>query len=106
MFRRDLIFLCLILLVAPLGAPSLAQQSAAPKTSLKNLNSGLIYGKNHAYWLTAPKGWILDNKSGVSQGLFAVFYPQGSSWAKSSVVMYTNTSSKEEKGQETLRQMI
>ncbi|HEX2787671.1 MAG TPA: hypothetical protein VHP32_07175 [Ignavibacteria bacterium] len=53
-------------------------------------NSGIIYGENHAYSLTAPKGWVLDNESGVDQGIHAVFYPVGSSWANGTTVMYAN----------------
>lgn len=53
------------------------------------MRSGIIYGKNHAYSLTAPDGWVLDNTSGVSQGLYAVFYPEGSSWKDAETVMYT-----------------
>jgi len=64
-------------------------------------DSGIIYGHNHAYTLTSPKGWVLDNSSGVSQGLHAVFYPVGSSWAGAVTVMYTSIayrdSSKNEK---------
>lgn len=56
----------------------------------EGIGSGIIYGTNHAYALSAPKGWVMDNQAGVSQGVFAVFYPSGSSWGKRSVVMYTN----------------
>ena len=65
----------------------------------KDSNSGIIYGKNHAYTLTAPKGWVLDNKSGVNQGLHAVFYPQGSSWGDGVAVMYANVWQKENEKQ-------
>ena len=51
---------------------------------------GFLHGKDHVYSLQAPKGWILDNQSGVNQGLHAVFYKVGGSWGKSPVVMYTN----------------
>lgn len=51
--------------------------------------SGLIYGEDHAYFLTEPDGWVLDNESGTSQGLHAVFYPEGSSWRNSDTVMYS-----------------
>lgn len=54
----------------------------------KEANSGLIFGKNHAFVLTAPTGWVLDNKSGVTQGLQAVFFPAGSSWKDGAAVMY------------------
>jgi hypothetical protein len=75
-------------------------------TTDDGMNAGIIYGKDHSYMLSAPKGWVLDNQSGVNQGLYAVFYPKGSSWAKGSVVMYTNTGSKKKKGQETFEKMI
>lgn len=88
MSLRNLIFL--FLLVAPAMA------------SADDLNSGILYGENYSYALTAPMDWVLDNESGASKGLAAVFYPKGSTWDKSPVWMYTNTTSKEEAGQETL----
>ena len=54
--------------------------------------SGLLYGPHFSYWLTAPKGWMLDNASGVSQGSNAVFYPKGQTWNNAPVVFYTNAS--------------
>src|SRR2546423_1242527 len=54
--------------------------------------TGLAYGDDHAYFLTAPQGWVLDTESGVEQHIFAVFYPKGSSWDAGSVVMYSNAS--------------
>jgi hypothetical protein len=51
--------------------------------------SGLLYGHNNAYYLTAPIGWIMDNESGREEGLTAVFYPKDSSWANAETVMYT-----------------
>lgn len=38
---------------------------------------GVIYGDSHVYALQAPKGWVLDNESGASQGIYAIFYPVG-----------------------------
>ncbi len=49
---------------------------------------GIVYGSNHAFSFKAPKGWVLDNESGVSQGIHAVFYEKGGSWQKSKVVAY------------------
>ena len=40
----------------------------------ENMKTGIIYGKNHVFSLTAPDGWVLDNTSGIKQGLYAVFY--------------------------------
>jgi hypothetical protein len=52
--------------------------------------AGILYGPNYWFSLEAPAGWVLDNQSAVSQGLHAVFYPAGSSWADAPVVFYGN----------------
>jgi len=56
--------------------------------------TGIIYGKDHAFMISAPKGWVLDNQCGQDKGLWAVLYPTGSSWSSGTVVMYVNTASK------------
>lgn len=68
--------------------------------------TGIIYGKNHAFSLTAPSGWILDNKSGVSQGIHAVFYKRGQSWKDATTAMYANTASLEDEAHKTIEQLI
>jgi hypothetical protein len=77
--------------------------TAAAQTSP---NTGIIYGKNHAFRVKAPNGWVLDNKSGVSQGLHAVFYPDGQSWRTALTVMYANTASLEDEAHKTLEELI
>ena len=72
----------------------------------EELNSGLVYGEGHTFWLTAPDGWVLDNTSGVEQGLHAVFYPTGSSWSDSPVVMYANTAPRDTVKAESLESFI
>ncbi len=49
---------------------------------------GIVYGKNHVFSLKAPDGWVLDNTSGVKQGLHAVFYVEDSSWKDADAVAY------------------
>lgn len=49
---------------------------------------GIVYGNDHAFSLTAPKGWVLDTHSGVSHGVHAVFYPKESNWKASAIVAY------------------
>jgi hypothetical protein len=56
---------------------------------------GFLYGENYLFSLKAPPGWIIDNQSGQSHGLQAVFYPVGSSWDQSPVMMYANTADRE-----------
>ena len=50
--------------------------------------TGMLFGETHAFFMTAPDGWVLDNKSGVNQGLHMVFYPQGSTLRDSPVFAY------------------
>jgi hypothetical protein len=50
--------------------------------------AGIVYGDQAAVAVGAPEGWVLDNQSGVSQGVHCVMYPKDSSWKKSSEVMY------------------
>lgn len=52
---------------------------------------GIVYGEGYAFNLKAPKGWTLDNSSGVDQGLPVVFYPNGSNWADSPIVAYAKS---------------
>ena len=67
--------------------------------------AGIVYGKDHAFAIAAPRGWILDSESGKSQGLHAVFYETGSDWASAMNVMYTNSARKCE-GQRTVEELM
>ena len=94
--RRRLLagFWCLLMAVAPVCA-----HGASPG------GSALLYGNDHSFWLDAPDGGVLDNESGQANGLCAVFYPDGSTWAQSTVVMYANTALKVQ-GQRTVDELI
>ncbi len=50
--------------------------------------TGMLFGSDHAFYISAPDGWILDNRSGANQGLHMVFYPVGETWANSPVMAY------------------
>jgi hypothetical protein len=54
---------------------------------------GIVYGPKAAFNIGAPKGWVLDNESGASQGLPCVLYPKGSSWSDAKTVMYAKIAS-------------
>ncbi len=58
---------------------------------------GIVFGGDHAYSLKAPKGWVLDNESGVDQGIFAAFYPKDGNWADSALVAYARARPKTDK---------
>ena len=49
---------------------------------------GVLFGTDHAFAVTAPPGWVLDNESAVQQGLFMTFYPEGYTWNNSPVIVY------------------
>jgi hypothetical protein len=51
---------------------------------------GILYGDELVMGVQAPKGWIFDSKIGASQGLYAVMYPVGSTWASAPEIMYVN----------------
>ena len=67
---------------------------------------GIVYGDEHSFLIEAPTGWVLDNRTGVSQGLHAVFYPKGSSWSKAPAVMYATTVNKKKEAVTTPQQLI
>lgn len=56
--------------------------------------TGMLFGVDHAFFITAAKGWVLDNESGVEQGLHMVFYPAGYTWSNSPVIAYGRKVSK------------
>jgi hypothetical protein len=49
---------------------------------------GMLFGSNHTFFVSAVSGWVLDNQSGINQGLHMVFYPVGMTWADSPVIVY------------------
>ena len=88
MLRRTLHAVCLLALCA------LAAHAQDAKPDAEDKNTGLVFGKDYAFAVTAPDGWVLDTESGIQQGLHAVFYPTGSSWKESQAVMYVNAAAK------------
>src|SRR6266403_6349429 len=59
----------------------------------ENNRSAIVYGPKAAFNVSAPQGWILDNESGVNQGMPCVLYPKGSSWSDAKTVMYAKIAS-------------
>ena len=56
-------------------------------------HGGIVYGPKAAFNISAPEGWVLDNESGVNQGLPCVLYPKGESWADARTVIYAKIAS-------------
>src|SRR6267143_1267622 len=59
----------------------------------ENYRGGIVYGPTAAFNISAPEGWVLDNESGVNQGLPCVLYPKGESWADARTVIYAKIAS-------------
>jgi hypothetical protein len=59
----------------------------------KQYPGGIVYGPKAAFTISAPEGWVLDNESGVDQGLPCVLYPKGESWADARTGMYAKIAS-------------
>lgn len=88
---KRLVLVVGLLASAPLWAQGTSGQNAASAPGKDEPQTGIIYGGDHAYMLTAPEGWVLDNQVLADQGIFAVFYPKGDSvngnWVAYSRVM-------------------
>src|SRR6185503_19573676 len=78
--RKPILILFSALQVFILCSAQVSEQGQFP--------AGIIYGPKAAYKIDAPKNWILDNKSGISQGLPCVLYVNGYTWQTSPVIMY------------------
>ncbi|PYK13996.1 MAG: hypothetical protein DME65_00190, partial [Verrucomicrobia bacterium] len=64
----------------------------------ETFRGGVVYGPKAAFKIDAPDGWVLDNNSGVKQGLPSVLYPNSSSWADAKTIMYAKIASTEFEG--------
>lgn len=62
--------------------------------SITECGKGMLFGADHAFYFSAVNGWVLDNQSGVRQGLHMVFYPLGQTWTDSPVIIYGRSVSK------------
>jgi hypothetical protein len=53
----------------------------------------VVHGKEFAFEIKAPRGWVLDNEAAREQGLNLVFYPTGTNWETSKAVIYVRVRS-------------
>src|SRR5205814_8550660 len=59
----------------------------------ENYRGGIVYGPKAAFNIAAPEGWVLDNTSGVDQGLPCALYPKDQSWSDARTIMYAKIAS-------------
>lgn len=53
----------------------------------------VVRGKEYAFEIKAPHGWVLDNEAAKQQGLNLVFFPTGTDWQTSKAVIYVRVRS-------------
>jgi hypothetical protein len=70
----------------PAGTPGSPAASEAPGPI--EGGGGIVHGKHHAFMISAPAGWLFDNQSGANDGLHAVAYRVGETYADSEAVLY------------------
>lgn len=76
------------------------------KKPVDESESGIVYGKDFAFIISAPRGWVMDTRKPVAQNIYAVFYPKGSSWDNGISVMYITLRIKDHARKETLESVI
>lgn len=73
------------------GGIATAAPAAPAKSPEGDTRKALIVeGDDHLFMVSAPKGWVLDDTSGMGSRIRCVFYPQGQQWASAPTVMYVN----------------
>lgn len=78
---------------------------AGPGWAASEGGMAILHGDNYAFALVAPPGWMADTDSAADQGLQAVFYPKGQSWADSPAVAYARARPKDKKVQTVSQQV-
>lgn len=101
MLRKILILaLCPILLLSTTFASP--QKYRRPD----GVDGTILLGQYYAFILAEPNGWNLDTSAGKSDSLDAVLYPDGSSWADGTAVMYVRVTYKDSKTKRSMQQVI
>jgi len=72
--------------VVVLSALAIVCSSASAQTGA----GGFVIGKDHAYLLEAPKGWVMDSGDAAKDKVGAVFHPANAHWPESGVIIYTD----------------
>ena len=66
----------------------------------------MLYGDDHCFGVVAPKGWALDDSSGLGSKIRVVMYPAGQKWGTAPTVMYVNPIHQDKERKKTLDEVI
>jgi hypothetical protein len=87
-------------------AAKAARSATGAKAGAPKGEFTLLYGDNHAFGITPPQGWTVDDTSGLGSKIRCVLYPKGQTWATAPTVMYLNPLHQKKDVRRTLAQMI
>ena len=76
------------LITAPILSILVLINISQSHASITEQGRGMLFGNDHSFTFTAADGWVLDNESGVNQGLHMVFYPKENNWQSSPIIAY------------------
>ncbi len=89
------------------AAPRAGARPAAPaKPAGAEAEFTLLYGDDHCFGLVPPKGWSLDDTSGLGSKIRVVLYRKGQKWSTAGTVMYVNPIHQPRAEKKSLAQMI
>jgi hypothetical protein len=71
---------------APAGTAGRRAPAAAPKS--KGPAFTMLYGDDHVFGVVPPRGWAVDDSSGLTSNMRVVMYPRGQKWATAPTVIY------------------
>jgi hypothetical protein len=74
----------------PVGRTTVKPAPAAEKPETATREELVVSGDDHLFMASAPKGWVLDDTSGMNSRIRCVFYPKGQKWSTAPTVMYVN----------------
>ena len=83
--KKILTSLILVLLFIPIMV--FAQDKGPGK---EDGNTGIVYGDNHVFSVSAPEGWVLDTEALAGRGVHAVFYEKGFTFQDAPSIIYAN----------------
>ncbi|MCC6350152.1 MAG: hypothetical protein IT347_11245 [Candidatus Eisenbacteria bacterium] len=104
-FRAVLLALALAALPVAAAAAAPAGRSG-PSAAAPSGEFTILYGDDHAFGITPPAGWSVDDTSGLGSRIRVVLYPRGQKWNSAPTVMYVNPLHQKVEARRTLRQMI
>jgi hypothetical protein len=90
----------------PALAATTAPAKGKPAAAENQPELTILYGDDHAFGIVVPRGWTVDDTSGINSKIRVVLYPKGQAWASAPTVMYVNPLHQKQEQRRTLRQMI